>query len=166
VRAACRKSAWAGSEGRAEVAGCEASGLPRPGSDDGSDNKGHEQRASGSRQVPEKERVWALMMRPHSYQDPDRCRRGQPTGHSPRYRLRRTWKTVLEWLALSAGPGKTRCPVVRGRGGTGTELLDGNSVTAPPCYPAGPVMRACSGGQPRKWEDPQGDAQAAGDNRR
>ena len=120
-----------------ELLRCEAGGLPRPGSDDGSDNKGQEQRASGSEQVPGKERMRALIMRPGSHQDPGWCRRGQPTGGSLRYRLRRTRNAVPEWLALSAGPGKTRRPVVRGRGGDVVRLLDGNLTGAPPCYPTG-----------------------------
>jgi len=70
VRAACGKSAWAGSEGRAEVAGCDAGGLPRPGSDDATDNKVAEQRASGNRRALEMEREWALIMRSRCYQDP------------------------------------------------------------------------------------------------
>jgi len=108
-------------------------------SDESVDNKTQEQRASGSEQVLGMERVSALIMRPSTHQDPNRRRRGQSTGRSPRYRLRRTRKAVPEWLALSAGPGKTRRPVVRGRGGNGAEFLDGTSVTAPPCYPAGPL---------------------------
>ena len=123
-------------------------------SDESVDNKTQEQRASGSEQVLGMERVSALIMRPSTHQDPNRRRRGQSTGRSPRYRLRRTRKAVPEWLALSAGPGKTRRPVVRGRGGNGAEFLDGTSVTAPPCYPAGRGHSGSVGGQLRKRDEP------------
>src|SRR6516162_3280149 len=74
-------------------------------------------------------------MRSSNHQDPDWRHRGQPTGRLPRYRLRKTRNAVLEWLALSAGPGRSRRPVVRGRGGTVVRLLNGNLTGAPPCYP-------------------------------
>lgn len=68
------------------------------------------QRASGSAQASEMERVRTLIMCPSIHQDPDWCRRGQQTDDLPRHRLGRIGKVALEWRALSAGPGKPRCP--------------------------------------------------------